>query len=445
MIVAEHCFPCSRRRIADSPDHNVGEKRGVDLTGITAVPRDEHDVHVVFSTECSSYQDWQSLLLFFSATRAGHKGPITRLAGGCSPEKQTEILKLHQHMPPHHRVHFTPDYSVISSTGHRYPYYNKPFGMQHFLATANPPITNTIVAVLDPDQVFMKPLTPFLDPDTTILADRNTMPPLRFNGMPVITEGYPASQRYGLGSEWRRWDGLGRIVQDEKSPALTVDPQLADDHYPIGPPYVAHVRDWLKMADKWVEFMPRSLIEYPHLLSEMFALCIASAHLRLPHTVVRTFMVSNADDGNEGWPLIDKLSEDEVCNAHNAPDTSALPVVIHYCQHFRVGIYSWGKWEPKLQELFKCDSPYLLEPPDHLASLRIKIEPDHLDGAPLSPLLAKRHAFVICALTKILNEALRDFRKAMCPSDQQNPTWQLTDVPEEQLKNRDKWEQLGAT
>jgi len=34
----------------------------------------EEDVHVVFSTDCSEYQDWQSITLFYSAMLAGQTG-----------------------------------------------------------------------------------------------------------------------------------------------------------------------------------------------------------------------------------------------------------------------------------------------------------------------------------------------------------------------------------
>eukprot|EP00953_Heterococcus_sp_UTEX-ZZ885_P031522 16536-Heterococcus_DN1.PRE.3 len=61
--------------------------------GIPAVPRNSDDVHVIFSTDCSEYQNWQSLLLFWSAARAGQTGPVTRLASGCTPE-QTLPLSL---------------------------------------------------------------------------------------------------------------------------------------------------------------------------------------------------------------------------------------------------------------------------------------------------------------------------------------------------------------
>jgi hypothetical protein len=40
----------------------------------------------------------------------------------------------------------------------------------------------------------------------------------------------------------------------------------------------------VQLADKWVEFVPHSVKGHPGLLAEMYAFCIAAAHLKLPHT-----------------------------------------------------------------------------------------------------------------------------------------------------------------
>ena len=48
-------------------------------------------VRVVFSTDCTPYQDWQSEVVFNSADVVGHRGPVTRVASGCSPEKEAAL------------------------------------------------------------------------------------------------------------------------------------------------------------------------------------------------------------------------------------------------------------------------------------------------------------------------------------------------------------------
>ena len=71
--------------------------------------------------------------------------------------------------------------------------------------------------------------------------------------------------------------------------------------------------------------------QQPNHLSEMFAYSAAAAHLKLPHQVARSFMVSNADvwEG-EGWNLIEGKSNEDVCS--NVP-VEDMPHIIHYCKY----------------------------------------------------------------------------------------------------------------
>lgn len=41
-------------------------------------------------------------------------------------------------------------------------FYNKPNGMAHFLRHVDPPISEAVVALLDPDMVLMSALTPYV-------------------------------------------------------------------------------------------------------------------------------------------------------------------------------------------------------------------------------------------------------------------------------------------
>ena len=68
------------------------------------------DIHVIFSTDCSPYQDWQTLVMFYSATAVGQKGPVTRIASGCDDEKKQTLTDLYKKLYPNYHVHFTPDF-----------------------------------------------------------------------------------------------------------------------------------------------------------------------------------------------------------------------------------------------------------------------------------------------------------------------------------------------
>jgi hypothetical protein len=78
-------------------------------------PRDG-EMHVVFSTDCSEYQDWQTLLNFHSATVVGQKGRITRIASGCDEDKKKKLTDLYKKLYPQYGVHFTPDFKKDAKT-----------------------------------------------------------------------------------------------------------------------------------------------------------------------------------------------------------------------------------------------------------------------------------------------------------------------------------------
>lgn len=71
---------------------------------------DTSDIHVVFSTDCGEFQDWQTLLLFHSAMIVGQQS-VTRIASGCDETKKKVLFQLYRELHPQYHVHFTPDFS----------------------------------------------------------------------------------------------------------------------------------------------------------------------------------------------------------------------------------------------------------------------------------------------------------------------------------------------
>jgi hypothetical protein len=68
-----------------------------------AYPEDDFNknhVDIVFTTDCSGYQHWQGILLYYSAQRVNHTGKITRIASGCTLEEdgiETRMAKDRSH------------------------------------------------------------------------------------------------------------------------------------------------------------------------------------------------------------------------------------------------------------------------------------------------------------------------------------------------------------
>lgn len=115
-------------------------------------------VHLVFSTDCSGYQHWQGIALWYAAQEAGHRGPITRIASGCDDDDIQRIETEWRAIDPsgRFRVHFTPHMELAEKGpgGNTrvlgYKYSNKPGGLNHWLSYAKPPIQENYVVLVDP-------------------------------------------------------------------------------------------------------------------------------------------------------------------------------------------------------------------------------------------------------------------------------------------------------
>jgi hypothetical protein len=163
-------------------------------------------VHIVFSTDCSAYQDWQTIVLFHSATVVGQKGRITRIASGCNEEKQKALVDLYYKLYPHglYSAHYTPDFKKDGKTNESYDFYNKPWGMKHWLENAQPPVpANMVIALLDPDMILIRPITTQVKGNINNLfntqGEYKVKPEEVFD---VVGQGHPLAQTYGLGAPW---------------------------------------------------------------------------------------------------------------------------------------------------------------------------------------------------------------------------------------------------
>ena len=164
--------------------------------------------HIVFSTGCSEFQDWQSIGVYSSAIAVGQKGIITRIASGCTADQEKSIRHAMSHLPENCRVHFAPNTQVRDHYNNVYKYANKPLGMMHWLTYADPPIKPTsTIALVDPDFFFLRPLyhDSFNSPSKYIATGKARKTP-----MPkVLIKGTMVAQRYGIGgAPWRTTPGL---------------------------------------------------------------------------------------------------------------------------------------------------------------------------------------------------------------------------------------------
>lgn len=69
------------------------------------------------------------------------------------------VEALHRLLPAQFKVHFTPDFKEDKKTGKRYDFFNKPFGMLHWLEHAKGVGEDAVIALIDPDFFFIRPLS----------------------------------------------------------------------------------------------------------------------------------------------------------------------------------------------------------------------------------------------------------------------------------------------
>jgi hypothetical protein len=205
------------------PQHQEPEKKEEDL------------MHIVFSTDCSFFQDWQTLAVFHSATVIGQKGKITRIASGCAEDKQKELEQLYSVLFPQYSAHFTPDFKLDEKTKKKYDFYNKPYGLHHWLQHANPPVPDgTVVILIDPDMILLRPFTlDFANNPFKIFMDGfNTG---NTEELPKrIGKGHPVAQLYGLHAPWTKDNHkhFNRTqICGEGSPCLKVTNDFGEYHY----------------------------------------------------------------------------------------------------------------------------------------------------------------------------------------------------------------------
>lgn len=242
------------------------------------------ETHIIFSTDCTFYQDWQTLLVFYSAVIIKQEGSITRIASGCSDEKKIELTNLYKKLYPQYGVHFTPDFKQDSKSKKKYDFYNKPYGVEHWLENASPPISDGVVVILlDPDMILLRKITPYIRGQSNNLYIKRQI--ISDENIPIkVKKGQPAAQLYGLGAPWTmNGKNFNKTnICGLNSPCLEVKRIFGEDHYSVGPPYLLEKSDLYKLSLSWTDFVPRVYEKYPELLAEMYAYSMAAAHENLP-------------------------------------------------------------------------------------------------------------------------------------------------------------------
>ena len=379
---------------------------------------DETKYHVVFSTDCSDYHNWQSYVLFYHAQKIGQPGTITRIASGCSADQTLTMRDFHYHhvepISPRFKTHFTPSYSEID--GDHFPYFNKPFGvrhwMEHVLGFPHADDNDAIIILIDPDMILLKPITRFFDNST----DR-----WRHDGLSKVTHGHPVAQQYLLSPMWLQWDLTKLLGSETHAVRLTREDALRS--FQLGPPYIATARDMWRLAKRWTELCVEVKKIYPNMLAEMYAYILAAADLNVQHAVSHSLMWSDPRvQYTEPWDWVEGMAAEDLCG--KVPTKTAN--VLHYCQPFALG--DWRLYKNDLRsKMHKCTHPLLAEPPLDLVSQYdlTSIHPALTDRKlskqhEWAERVNKREAFMLCQVIQKLNEAMEHHRNHVCKNKSGN-------------------------
>ena len=379
------------------------------------VNKNDVKYHIIFSTGCSTFQDWQSYVFFHGAMTSGQPGTVTRIVSGCSADDEMKLRAIFAEQiapmaPGRFKIHFTPDYSKLKPST-SYKYWNKPYGLKHWLENAlgfpdDPVDEDSIVALLDPDQLILRPFTNNDFSNTHWKFIKEGQIP-----RDKIEHGKPMGQLYGFGLQWKQKIDMSKVTKDH-SPVDDMPDTEARAGYIVGPPYIATARDMYRISLRWTDFAVPVHDQYPNLLAEMFAYCLGAAHLRLAHQTAASFMVSSVVAKGEGWEqYVDKIPVSEVCEKQ---DPSRYPNVLHFCQRYGLGPFFFGKYRfPK--NFLSCEAPLLKEPPKTLAlDFSDAKFPGGDQPKSWSPKIAKRNAFMLCQMLPALNAAAEYFKRKHC-------------------------------
>ena len=375
------------------------------------------EVHVVFSTGCSPFQDWQSYLFFHAAWRVGQKGNITRVASGCGPADAATLEKSHNEqirtMSPNFHLHQTPDYTNILP-GARYHFFNKAMGIQHWLTHRLRMAENielykdTVFVILDPDQIILRPFVADYRSETELWSVHDE----KIGGPRVIQKGNPMSQEYGIGTRFKRFINMTYILNStEDSPARHWNDSIIRQYYMLGPPYMAVGADFWPLVNTWASFVRplHTLSDKAH-ISEMYAYVTAAAHMNLPHTTGQSFMISNTGSGpGEPWEWVDRM--EDACVV-----TEPMPHTLHFCQRYFVGPWFFSKYQlPK--NFLSCDHPLLAQPT--MKAVDLYPSSTSLDGTvhDQPPKERKRNIFMLCHMIRHLNDAASHYKRNHCGAD----------------------------
>lgn len=246
----------------NDPRHPTGF---VKIPQISAGERQHDDglLHIIFSSGCNWFQHWQAELLLSSAFKVGQRGRITRIVSGCygdivegeidgSAFTGKHIGKSHTNVDEKNMVPLSELKSSIhedfglfltpSFAGAKeFPWMNKANSINYFMQHTKDELDRqgeTVIAVVDPDFLFISPITqaPAALKDIIQLTP-SAVPIWDGKGEPinVVKPGRPVGQRYEMGGKWVQSYDMSKITGDPNTPLNDYTPKMMQKYLDVDP------------------------------------------------------------------------------------------------------------------------------------------------------------------------------------------------------------------
>jgi len=416
-------------------------------------------LHMIFSTGCTWFQHWQSEMLLGTAFDIGQRGRITRIVSGCyddmadmveghsdeslvknkkrhqsnngASKKSVPISELKKSVHPDFGLFITPSFPGAKE----FPWLNKAASINYFMEHTKAELDRfdeTVIAVLDPDFVFVSPLTQAAGTPETIIQTKPSASGIWHGGgtpINLVQPGRPVGQRYDMGGKWVSRYDMKAITGDENTAAAEYTPAMMRKYFDVGPPFMVHRTDMGPLAKLWSQFMPRILEQSPEikLESDMYAYNVAAAHLGLRHTLLEHYMVSNPDKPGEGWDWVDPFVDKNLnCNSpesllgQNLAGHRPLPSIVHLAHNFKAPVDTgWpSEWMFHKghvpEDIFACGTPLIKEAPADLLTVSTKADLLAQNTKPTRPHLRARSAWILCNVVSRLNAVILKHKTKFC-------------------------------
>ncbi|RLN57103.1 hypothetical protein BBJ29_008418 [Phytophthora kernoviae] len=350
---------------------------------------DRSELHIVFSMSCDQGRRVPlQTILQYSAVAVGQRGPMTQILSGCTDSQREEVMR-EPTLYYDFRRHFTPSYTPhpLPNVTDDYTPYNKPFALRHFLRNAQPPVNHNIIALIDGDMVFFKPLEVNTGRDVSKYyhgtRDLSTVNDTVVDGIAIAQDWYNYLNSGWYTEHYR--DKLEAVCAGK--PCMNVSREDAREYYAsTGPPYIMTRHDMEAMVDDYCNFVVRGRKVDTNWMVEMFAYALAAANNGIKHTLLTHLGPTHprlSEGGREYWDFVDDSLPNPCEDSSAVVMPSDPPVGIHYCQK-----YGFVEGDHKGHYYYKYDLPEAL----------------------------RHEVWVECSTTKVVNQAMVKYKQRTCPN-----------------------------